>query len=174
MNSLHDRLLLLIAIALSSTPVLLSSSAAADVIFRCAIREGVPTTIAYTPQGDVPVVLWNSPDIAIDADTTQQAECEAGSERFQTYHNNGNLNYITTGRTRGQLVACVAAQIGGGCRGTLFTLTPTRRPRTALQRILRIRLQNESSIIRQSDWRAYVDLLQYLEIESDPPLPNEP
>ena len=153
--------LLLIAIALSSNIVTLSSSLAAEVTFRCAIRDGVPTTIAQTPQGGAPVVFWNSPDIAIAPNTTQQAECETGSQRFQIYHDNGALNYITTGRTQGQLVACVTEYVGGGCRGTLFALQTTRSPRTALQRILRIRLPTEGPISHTGP-RAYVDLMRYL------------
>ena len=156
--------LLLIAIALGSNPVILSSSWAADITFQCTIRNGVPTTVAQTSHAEVAVVLWNSPDIAISPGETQQTECEAGSQRFQTYHDNDALNYITTGTMQGQRVACVAEQVRGGCRGRLFALAPTSRPRTALQRILRIRIPTEGSII-QTDARAYVDLMRYLEIE---------
>ncbi len=152
---------LLIAIALGSNAVVMPSSWATDVTFRCAIRDGVPTTVAQTSQVEVAVVLWNSPDIAIAPGTTQQAECEAGSQRFQAYHDNGALNYITTGRRERQLVACVAGELDGGCQGTLFALAPTNSPRTALQRILRIRLPTQCPTC-ETGASPYVKLTRYL------------
>ena len=161
---------LVIAIALGSNSVILSPSRAVDVTFQCAMRDGVPTTVAQTSQAEVAVVMWNSPDIAITPGATQQAECEAGSQRFQTYHDNGALPYITTGTMEGQQVVCVAEAVNGGCRGRLFALAPTNRPRPALQRILRIRIPSQSSNctgICQTEASPYVELTRYLSGEYD-------
>ena len=157
--------LFLIAIALGGNPVILSPSWGADITFQCAIRDGVPTTVAQTPQAEVAVVLWNSPDIAIAPGATQQAECEAGSQRFQTYYDDGALSYITTDTMDGQQVVCVAEALNGDCQGRLFALAPTNRPRTALQRILRVRIPSGNSNctgICQVKSSPYVELTRYL------------
>lgn len=72
----------------------------------------VPTTIAKTRRGDVPVIRWVS-TWSTGSGFTPQKRCEIVSKSFQTYHEAGQLNYLTTGRVNGQAVICPAITQGG-------------------------------------------------------------
>ncbi|MCU0517962.1 MAG: COP23 domain-containing protein [Oscillatoria sp. Prado101] len=110
---------------------------------------------------EVPVILWNSPDIGDSGDPPQQ-RCQNVSEKFQIYYNTGTLNYITTARRDGQVVACAAQGAGEPCSEVLFPLkSDEKNPKSALQRILRIRVPADGPI-SETDLRVYISLDKYL------------
>ncbi|NEO96601.1 MAG: hypothetical protein F6K56_43435 [Moorea sp. SIO3G5] len=130
-----------------------------DRTFFCSSSDGVPATIAKTSRGEVAMVLWNSSDLG-ESDSTPQELCEEVSEKFQTYYNTGELNYITTGQRNQQTVACLAEGDQEPCQVTLFPINP-EKPRVRLQRIFRIRVPS-SGPIYETDTLIYVDLEKYL------------
>ncbi|MGP1371290.1 MAG: COP23 domain-containing protein [Almyronema sp.] len=150
-----------VAIALVGLASVEAAQAEAVVTFDCRLQAGVPTTVAQTSQGIVAVVQWSSNEIAIAPGATAASACEAATEQFQTYLATETA-YITTGRMNGELVACAASQAGGGCQGRLFALQPEVRPRTALQRILQIRVPNDGPI-EETGPRLYVSFARYLQ-----------
>jgi len=127
--------------------------------FLCSNSEGTLTTIARTTDADIPIVHWNSESVS-ESEMNQQL-CETVSQRFQTYYENDQLNYITTGRENGETVACVAAEVNDSCSGILFALNTEINPRASLQRILRIRVPADGPISETGN-RLYIKWDKFL------------
>ncbi|MCT7963404.1 COP23 domain-containing protein [Laspinema sp. D1] len=137
--------------------------------FFCGTVEGIPATMARTPNGEMPMVIWDKNAIK-DPNTNPQQQCIEVSTRFQTYYDNGTLNYITSGIMNGQLVACVAPGENEPCSGILFPLSGGSNPRGMLQRMFRIRVASAGPIAETTD-RLYISLDKYLNGEY-PQLPS--
>lgn len=141
-----------LAIALlSATAIAPPSRAQSTTTFVCATSNGSLATIARTSQNrEIPLILWNSPNIVPTADSPQK-RCDDVSSRLQTYYNNGTFKYITTRRMNGQTVACVVQQNddNASCSGEpLFALNlpPESRPGDTLQSIFRVRVASAGPI----------------------------
>ncbi|MGB7440612.1 MAG: COP23 domain-containing protein [Coleofasciculaceae cyanobacterium] len=141
------------------TVIFPSVSYAEETTFFCGTTEGVPATIARTSQGEVAMVLWSAEQLN-QPDSNPEQLCQEASQRFQTYYNQGKLNYITTGRVNRQNVACVAQQEGGACNGFLFALNPEIKPKVALQRMFRIRVPSAGPI-SETGTPLYINLERY-------------
>lgn len=128
------------AIALSATLAIGQPSRAQNVTFVCATNSsnGLPTTYAKTPRGDIPVIRWYSQYFS-DSGYTPQQRCQEVSTRFQNLHNQKLLSNITTGIVNGQPVVCAAS--GGGCnsKNLLFTLKPGEDAAAVVQKLFDIR-----------------------------------
>lgn len=111
-----------------------SSNTYEKVSFSCTTRNGVPTTVAQTSQGTIPVIRWVS-DFGNEVGYTPQKRCEEVSNRFQQYYNQGVLNFVTTGRQNNQNIICVSSEKGGTCQGLLFTLKPSDNPSQVIQQM---------------------------------------
>ena len=126
-------------INLSSSSAQSSSSAKAKpVSFTCGKSNNAPATIARTPRGDVAVIRWASGFFS-GTGFTPEKRCQEVSSRFQAYHDNGTLKYLTTGRLNNQPVICTAQQRGSACTDVLFTLEPEDNPNQVLRQLLSIR-----------------------------------
>lgn len=147
---------------LLSVTIITQPSFAESTTFFCGTNNGIPATIARTPRGEVPMILWNSSNLGELGDTPQK-RCEEVSHKFQTYYNTGKLKYITTERRNGQVVACVAQEENGPCGDEpLFTLSlDETTPRASLQRIFRIRVTSAAPINEMGS-RIYISLDKYL------------
>ncbi len=137
--------------------------------FFCGTVEGIPATMARTPNGEMPMVIWDKNAIK-DPEINAQQQCEEVSTRFQTYYDNGTLNYITSGIMNGELVACVAPGENEPCSGMLFPLSGGSNPRGMLQRMFRIRVASAGPIAETTN-RLYIRFDKYLNGEY-PQLPQ--
>ncbi|MEB3232719.1 MAG: COP23 domain-containing protein [Leptolyngbyaceae bacterium] len=135
-------------------------AAAQSVNFFCGSDGSNPVTYATTARGNVPIVRWRTQYFS-GAGYTPQQRCSEVSGRFQTYYNNGTLNYITTGIMNGQPVVCTSSTNGGGCDGLIFTLRPTDNASQVVQQLFDIRA-GAAGPINQSADRPYVDVEQLL------------
>ncbi|MBD2199162.1 MULTISPECIES: COP23 domain-containing protein [Calothrix] len=148
--------------------------------------QGVLTTYAQTKSRNVPVIRWKSWDFAAAGYTPEQ-RCEEVSRRFQTYKNNGMLNYITTGIMNRQSVVCVSSAKGGGCQGLLFTLKPGANASRVLQQLFDISEGKSNTVVYESFGSSrntptdtnYIDVNQLLNITpeestSDPTPSTQP
>jgi hypothetical protein len=151
-----------IAIAFGVATFISQPSKAQSTTFFCGTSNGIPATLARTPRGEVPMILWNSSTLGDSGDSPQK-RCEEVSQRLQTYYNSGKLKYITTGRKNGQLVVCVAQEENGSCTDEpLFPLNSNNsNPSATLQRIFRIRVASVAPISETRN-RIYIDLDKYL------------
>lgn len=109
-------------------------AAGANTTFLCATDDGVPATIARTPEGDTPLIRWKS-EFFNKWGWTPQKRCEEVSEKFQRFKDSGELNTLSTGEIDGVPVLCVTTTAGGNCGEFLFTLEPNEDPETILKRL---------------------------------------
>jgi hypothetical protein len=100
---LHQAAIALLLAAGSLISFTGTAAKAQNSVFYCGTDGEIPTTMASTSQDEVPVIRWVS-DYFADSGWTPQARCEEVSQRFQTYHQNGSLKFLTTGRMNGQPV----------------------------------------------------------------------
>jgi hypothetical protein len=92
--------------------------------FTCGMSNGVPATLALTSEGYSPLY-----------------RCQVVSPKFEKYHKQGILNYLTTGVHSGNNIVCVAKEKDGPCVGVLFTLKPGSDSFVTLKRLLDVRSQ---------------------------------
>lgn len=142
-----------------------SSASAGTTTFVCGTSKGVPTTMAKTPRGNVPVIRWNS-DYFNNSGWTPQKRCQEVSKKFQTFYQNGTLKYLTTADFNGQSAVCVAERENGSCNpngsGILFTLKPGSNPGETLQQLLSVRV-HAAGPLNESSPRVYINMNQFLE-----------
>ncbi|NEP57423.1 MAG: hypothetical protein F6K31_10415 [Symploca sp. SIO2G7] len=131
-------------------------------IFVCEKSHGVPTTFVRTPEGKYPIIKWVSSYFS-GAGYTPEVRCKDVSKRFQTFYDNGVLNYITTGIFNNQPVVCVANTYGGPCQGVLFTLKRGQDASRVVQQLFDLRANPNEEPLRESGSRVYFDLNQYIE-----------
>jgi len=150
-----------LAITISTTATISYPSYAQQTTFYCGTSRGSPATITRTTRGDIPTIRWVSTDLP--PPLTPQQRCQEVSRRFQVYHDNGTLKYITTGTMNDQSVLCVASRQGGDCTDVLFTLKPGSNPKRTLLRLLDRRgLAEGNTLDENGTKRIYVDVAHYL------------
>lgn len=139
-----------------------SPAQAEQVNFVCRTSNGNPATVAqHSQHGKVPVIRWVS-DYFSGSGYTPQKRCEIVSKKFREYHNQGLLNYLTTGIVNKQPVICVAESKNSGCAGVLFTLKPGSNKTATLKRLMDVRAQ-AGGPLNQTQGRTYVDINHYIE-----------
>lgn len=131
--------------------------------FYCESGENdVPTTFVQTRQGTYPVIRWVS-NYFTPHGYDQMTRCRQVSDKFQTYFNDGNLNYVTTGVVNHQPVVCVSDTNGGTCQGVLFTLKPQQDASRVIQQLFDLRSGAASGPLLESGSRFYLDMNQHIE-----------
>lgn len=131
--------------------------------FFCGESKGAPATMAETSRGDLPVIRWVS-DHFDSSGYTPQERCQEVSARFDKFYNNGNLNYLTTGRVNGLPVICAVPSEGASCTSeyVLYTLKPWQSPSSRLQALLAFR-SGQGGALNETGDRIYVDMEDYLQ-----------
>ena len=147
------------ALTLASSLTITNGVNAQSVNFACVNQEGVPTTVASTPRGDVAIIRWVS---KLGGGYTPQRRCDIVSQKFQDFHNQGILKFLTTGTENRQKVICVTDIDQGPCRATLYTLKPDQDPGEALQSLLAVRTRASTGPISETSSRVYIDMSKYL------------
>lgn len=116
---------------LSATP-----AKAGSLNFFCGTAQGAPTTIVKHPRhGNLSIIRWTS-NFGSNVGYTPQRRCNEVTNRFQKYHNQGQLKYLTTGKINGQQVICVTNTQGGNCQGLLYTVKPNDKASQRLKRLI--------------------------------------
>jgi hypothetical protein len=115
-------------------------SYAEGTTFVCGVSEGQPATIAATPRGNVPIILWVS-DKFTGKGYNPQRRCEEVSPRFQKLYDQGALTFITAGYMNNQPVICATGAEGGLCNSNnlLYTLKRGQDAAKTIQRLNEIR-----------------------------------
>jgi Circadian oscillating protein COP23 len=158
-----------------------------DAKFLCGTNQGVPATVVQTSRGNVTVIRWVSN--VFGEQYGPEYRCRIVSAKFQQFHKDGQLNYLTTGISNGQPVVCVASSKGGPCSGVLFTLKPGSNPQNTLTRLMNVRVQagpalNESTAgSSEIGDQQYIDMANFLStaptdnssvVEATPIAPTNP
>lgn len=155
-------------IAVGGLSIASQPSQAQSTTFVCETTGGTPTTYAVTPRGYVPVIRWVSHHFSGSGYTPQQ-RCAEVTSRFQTYYNDGSLNFITTGIMNDQPVVCVTGTYGGSCTGLLFTLKQGENASRVIQQLFDVRVGASGPLYESTNGGAsnsnspiYIDMNEYL------------
>ena len=128
--------------------------------------ETIPATMAYVPQrkASVSIIAWKSNHIpAWDA----QTRCNTSSPKFQSFYEEGRLNYLTTGVNNGYDIICAALKIGQPCKpeDQLFQVKASDDPSAVLKGLTGI-IEGETTdtpIYQSSGNKIYVSMDEFLE-----------
>ena len=126
--------------------------------------ETIPATLAYVPQrkASVSIIGWKTHIPEWDA----QRRCETVSPQFQTFYEDGRLNYLTTGFNNGYDVICAALEKGQPCKpeDQLFQVKASENPKVVLRDLTGIIEGTVSEPIYQSSGsRIYVSMEELLD-----------
>lgn len=154
------------ALVLLATATSCQKSTAATPRFYCGTKDGIPATVARTSRGDVPIIRWVSTYFNAKG-YTPETRCMEVSKKFQTFYDNGTLNYITSARVNGQPVVCVAKSPGGGCSDVLFTLEAKDDPNSVVQELFNVRVRDAAAPITRGGSQptqqpVYINVDEYL------------
>lgn len=130
--------------------------------FLCGTSQGSPATVVQTSRGNITVIRWVSN--VFGEQYSPEYRCRVVSAKFQQFHKDGQLNYLTTGFANGQTVVCVAKTKGGPCSGVLFTLKPGSDPLNTLTRLMNVRVQAGPSLNESTAGANLMGDEQYIDV----------
>ena len=133
-----------------------------DAKFSCGTSQGAPATVVQTARGKITVIRWLSG--VFGENYAPEYRCRVVSAKFQQFHQDGKLNYLTTGISNGQPVVCVANAKGGPCSGVLFTLKPGSDPLNTLTRLMNVRVQAGPALNESTAGSSEVGNEQYINV----------
>ena len=129
--------------------------------------EKIPTTLAYVPQRKthIPIVAWTNDSIAA---WNPERRCNAVSSKFQTFYQDGRLNYLTDGQVAGEQVICALLEKQEQCSGEnqLFQVrsgTDSEEVIVGIKEILKGKRSQTEVIYQSSGDRNYVSISGLLE-----------
>lgn len=164
------------AITISSNSIFCQYSQAQTSTFICGVSQGKPATIAQTPRGNIPVIVWVS-EYFSGAGFDPQTRCREVSARFQNFYNQGALNFITAGRVNGQQVVCATGAADSPCNNSnvLFTLKPGAIATNVIQRLREVRAGAAGAMYESTRQRNtsnstsinMTDFLNYAPVDAD-------
>lgn len=132
--------------------------------FYCGSFSSVPATLTTSRSGKViPIILWKSEAFSADG-WSPERRCQEVSQRFNSLHSQGALNYLSTGRMNGMPVICAASSEGNGCSGLLYTLKPGQNASQTLKSLLAVRYKATGPLTETSS-RLYISMDQLIEGE---------
>ena len=157
-------------VATLSTPLAVKAGSANR--FYCGKASGAASTLATTASGKtVAVIRWTSTTFN-SAGWSREKRCQAVSDRFEQYRQQGRLSYLTTGRINGQPVICSAKSDGGACdiglpnNGLLYTLKPGQDPTKTLRDLLAVRSMAKGPL-NETTGRLYIKMSDLLDAASE-------
>jgi len=151
-------------VATLSTPLAVKAGSANR--FYCGKASGAASTLATTASGKtVAVIRWTSTTFN-SAGWSREKRCQAVSDRFEQYRQQGRLSYLTTGRMNGQPVICTTKNDGGACDGLLYTLKPGQNPTKTLRDLLAVRSMAKGPL-NETTGRLYIKMSDLLDAASE-------
>ncbi len=123
----------------------------------------IPATVAYVPQrrANIPIVGWNQKLVG----WSTQARCDAVSPKFQTFYEDGRLNYLTNGESNGYPIICALLDKQETCSGEnqLFQIRPGSKPEDVISGLKDILDgKNSRPIYQSSGDRFYIKISEFL------------
>jgi Circadian oscillating protein COP23 len=115
--------------------------------FYCGQSQNIPTTLAKTRRGSVPIIRWQS--TAFGENYPPAVRCQKVSERFQAYYEDDSLNFLSAAYLNKQPVICAVPYKGAPCK-VLFTLKPGSDPKRTLRQLLSIRDRTTTIVLNES------------------------
>jgi hypothetical protein len=161
---LSAQILSVAAIAITSTSAISQPSYGQTQKFFCGMSRGVPATFVTTARGQIPIIKWTN---GFGDRWTPHNRCEAISDRFNSFYQNGTLKYIRAGSLNTQPVLCVANYRGGPCLkdGVLVTLKQGTNPHSVLYNLLNKSASAGGRVVELSNPISTVRGNTYLDME---------
>ena len=132
-----------------------------------ASGQKIPTTLAWVPQrkANIPIIGWKKEYFGA---WTSQKRCEVVSPKFQTFYEDGSLNYLTSGESAGYQIICAVIDEEERCSGEnqLFQVRPGTNPEeviVGLNAILSGQTSDSELIYQSSGNRVYISVSGFLE-----------
>jgi hypothetical protein len=124
----------------------------------------IPATVAWVPQrkANVAIIAWKSNYIP---QWDAQKRCETVSPKFQSFYEDGRLEYLTTGENQGYDIICAAVETGQACKAEdqLFQVKANNDPEAVLTGLTGIIEGTSSEPIYQSSGnQTYVSMEELL------------
>ena len=152
-----------VSIVLINQIFLLPSQAQTRNIYNCLKFRNEPITVVDTARGRIQLIVWKSNFFA-SSGWPPNKRCQAVTQRFQKFSDNGTLRYIATGTMNRQPVICVAQKKPSGfkCRpdGLLITLQRNDNPNQVLRDLFDISSRISSGGLTRG---GILDLEEFLE-----------
>lgn len=135
-------------------------------ILHSETREEIPATVANVPQrkAKIAMVAWTTELAAWSA----EKRCDTVSAKFQTFHEDGRLNYLANGESAGEPIICAKLDTQEECSGEnqLFQVKAGTNPEdviAALQGTLAGEIKD--TVIEQSSYngQTHVSVSKLLE-----------
>ena len=161
-----------LTVTVSVNPCLSQEIPKQEISFACRSisypgnTEKVPTTMAFVPDKKsnpyVPIIAWKSNSFP-SSEWTPKKRCEQVSKKFQQFHQQGRLDYLSTGKLNGLGVICAAKPGECNKNNILFSVRPGVNPVTVLAELNEIREGRTSDLTWQnSGENTYFNLGEYL------------
>lgn len=130
--------------------------------FYCGKLDNVPTTMAKTRRGPVPIIRWVF--AGFGENYSPENRCQIVSAKFQAYYEDDSINYLKAAYLNKQPVICAAKNKGDRDCAVLFTLKPGSDPNRTLRQLLNIRDRTSNVILNESFVpAAEIDLNDFLD-----------
>ncbi|MFK0734667.1 MAG: COP23 domain-containing protein [Gloeotrichia echinulata HAB0833] len=163
--------------AFVTTATINQPSYAGSTKFFCKQINDTPVTMVRTSRGNEPMIRWVVKDFTRSGFNPLQ-RCQAVSQRFQRYYDNGRLYMTSRDNLNGYPVLCIAKSIGGSCSGQdiLITLKKGTDPGTVLEQIYALRSSANSQpiLLSGSKYVSYVNGDWYLDVKQLVDTPFQP
>ena len=121
-------------------------------LFDPASGKKIPVTVAWVPQrqGHITVIGWKSEYFS--KSISIENRCAQITQKFQTFYNQNQLNYLTVATTNGYPIVCGLKTQQDKCDKTtqLFTLKPNDTPNLILTQLIDLLNGKTSAMLMQS------------------------
>ncbi|WP_026734904.1 COP23 domain-containing protein [Fischerella sp. PCC 9605] len=135
--------------------------------FSCAKLNGVPVTMVRTSRGNETFIRWKDEYFSKSID--RMSRCQAVTDRFQRYYDNGNLFITSRENVNNYPVLCIANRKGAPC--TSDNILITLKPGTDIGRVLKQMLDFRRGVgtepieLSGSQYLTYEDGDLYLDVK---------
>ncbi|MEM8831378.1 MAG: COP23 domain-containing protein [Cyanobacteria bacterium P01_G01_bin.19] len=129
------------AISLSASPAIANSSDTPQFNFACQTNNGVPSTVAQSPDGEktLPIFNWKQDALANKTLSSPQELCDDVTAKLEGYSTGGydisQISFVGTQINEG-LPAICATTAGTKCSKVLFTLDRTVNSKNVAQDVV--------------------------------------
>ncbi|BAY37670.1 hypothetical protein NIES2111_20090 [Nostoc sp. NIES-2111] len=135
-------------------------------MFDPASGERIPATVAWVPErkGHTRFIGWKS-EYFNKGGWTPAERCEKVTQKFQEFYEQGRLNYLSSGKSKGYPIICGLANQGETCNANnqLFTLKTGSNSEEVLRRLMDISEgKSAGPVLQNSGEQLYIPVQSFL------------
>lgn len=134
-------------------------------MFDAASGERIPATVAWVPErkGHVYFIGWKS-EYFNKGGWTPVERCQKVTQKFQEFYEQGRLDFLSSGKSKGHSIICGLANQGETCNASnqLFTLKTGSKAEDVIQRLMDIFEGKSGEILLQNSGEQFYIPVQNL------------